>query len=465
MKTNHRRLLGELDRRRTDEANHHRLLGELDRRRLLRYLGNAALALPFTRLIREDQLFGAVPSKRALFFYFPDGIIKERWHPTTTGTDFVLPPMTAALQSVRDDILMLRNVNYATEGSHEGGAAYCLSGVKDQNGGVTLDTFLGDRFKNNVILPVARLGVGANFQSGKQVSYFAPGAASPVEDNPSKAFYNIFGGSAGSVDPATKGKLLAAEMSILDLCMGDIKGLQNKLGAVEKSKLDVHLEALRELERRVQSSASDPVAGSCTKTVDMRGITFPAQDYQYPPVPHKNEYFGTIGDIMTDLAVQVFACGVSNVLFFQWSHPVSPTVLNFPGGPGLGRGHHDISHYGDLNGSGAAEFIQAQSWYMGRFAQLLGRLKAIKEGDQSVLYNTAALALTEIADSNLHDFNNVGLVLAGQAGGQWSTGRCIDGAGASHNKVLVAMLQAMGLPDTTYGDPKLGSGALPGLNS
>ena len=124
-----------------------------------------------------------------------------------------------------------------------------------------------------------------------------------------------------------------------------------------------------------------------------------------------------------------------------------------------------MSHYGDLNGTGATEFIKAQAWYMGRFAKLIGKLKAVKEGDQNLLYNTAAMAATEIADANLHDFHNVGLVLAGQAGGAWTTGRCIDGNAASHNQVLVSILQAMGLPDTTYGDPKLGSGPLPGLKA
>jgi hypothetical protein len=439
------------------------LHAELDRRRLLRYLGNAALALPFTRVLLEERLFGATPAKRALLFYFPDGIIKERWHPTSTGKDFKFQPMTAPLEKVRDDVILLKNVNYATEGSHEGGAAYILSGVRGFNGGISLDTWLGEKFKANVALPVVRLGVGANFQTGSHISYFAPGSASPIEDNPAKAFYNIFGGAAGPVDPVAKNKLLAAEMSILDLCMNDIKGLQTKLGSVEKQKLDVHLESLRELERRVQNAASGPVTAACTKEVDMRGLSFPQPDYNYPPEPHKNEHFGVIGDIMTDLAVQVLACGVSNVLYFQWSHPVSPTSFNFPGGTDQPRGHHDMSHYGDLNGSMAMDFVKAQAWYMDRLAKLLLRLKEIKEGDQSLLYHTAAMALTEIADSNLHDFKNVGLVLAGQAGGAWSTGRCVDGQGASHNQVLVAMLQAMGLPDMTFGDPALGRGPLPGL--
>jgi hypothetical protein len=435
---------------------------ELDRRRLLGHLGFAALALPFYRLIQEEQLFGATPAKRALFFYFPDGIIKERWHPTETGASFTLPPMTAPLSIVQDDILMLRGINSRATGSHEGGAAYSLTGTN--GGGVSIDTYLGEKLKANSAFPVVRLGVGTNYQDGAKISYFQPGSAAPIQDQPAMAFYEIFGKSNTPMDPTAQAKLLAAEKSILDYCKNDISALQKKLGSTEKVKLDTHLESLRELERRIQDASSGRVvSNSCTREVDMRGLTFPAEDNNYPKAHHKNESYAVIGDIMIDLMVQAFACGVTNVGYLQWSRPVSPTVFNFPNGIDVARGHHDISHYGDLNGSGAADFIKAQQWYMTRLATLIQRLKAVKEGDQSMLQNTAIMAFTEIADANLHDFNNMGLVLAGQAGGNWKTGRVVDGKGASQNQVLVSILQAFGLPDISYGDASLGTGAVAGL--
>jgi hypothetical protein len=432
---------------------------ELDRRRLLGHLGFAALALPFYRVIQEEQLFGATPAKRALFFYFPDGIIKERWHPTETGSTFTLPPMTSPLSVVKDDILMLRGVNSRATGSHEGGAAYSLTGTN--GGGLSIDTYLGEKLKADSLRPVVRLGVGSNFQDGAKISYFAPGSAAPIQDNPTLAFTEIFGKSTTPLDPAAQAKLLAGEKSILDFCMNDISGLQKKLGNIEKTKLQAHLDSLRELERRVQGASSGkPVSTSCTREVDMRGLTFPENDSNYPKAHHKNETYAVIGDIMIDLMVQSLACGVSNVGFLQWSRPVSPTVFNFPNGIDVARGHHDISHYGDLNGSGAADFIKAQQWYMTRLAELIKRLKIIKEGDQSMLQNTALMAFTEIADANLHDFSNVGLVLAGQAGGNWRTGRAIDAAGASHNQVLVSILQAFGLSNNSFGDAALGTGPI-----
>jgi hypothetical protein len=435
---------------------------ELDRRRLLGHLGFAAVALPFFRLMQEEQLFGATPAKRALFFYFPDGIIKDRWHPTETGPNFTLPPMTAPLSIVKDDILMLRGVNSKATGSHEGGAAYSLTGTN--GGGISLDTYLGEKLKSNSLLPVVRLGVGSNYQDGAKISYFAPGSAAPIQDNPTLAFMEIFGKSSTPLDSTAQAKLLAGEKSILDFCMNDIAGLQKKLGNIEKNKLDAHLESLRELERRIQGSAAGkPISTSCTKDVDMRGYSFPENDTNYPKAHHKNEAYAVIGDIMIDMMVQALACGVTNVGFLQWSRPVSPTVFDFPNGIAVARGHHDISHYGDLNGSGAADFIKAQEWYMTRLAELIKRLKNTKEGDQTMLQNTALMAFTEIADANLHDFNNVAMILAGQAGGNWKTGRVIDTMGASHNQVLVSMLQAFGLPGNSFGDASFGTGPIAGL--
>jgi hypothetical protein len=48
-----------------------------------------------------SMAFAAEPPRRAIFVYFPDGMRPEHWHPPTTGTDFILPRMTAPLERVR----------------------------------------------------------------------------------------------------------------------------------------------------------------------------------------------------------------------------------------------------------------------------------------------------------------------------------------------------------------------------
>jgi len=85
----------------------------------------------------------------------------------------------------------------------------------------------------------------------------------------------------------------------------------------------------------------------------------------------------------------------------------------------------------------------------------------VSEGDKNLLYNSVAMAFSELGDPGAHLMDNVGLVFAGQAGGKIKTGQAIDATGKDQSNALVSVLQAMGLPDSTYGNG--GSGPIPGL--
>ena len=84
---------------------------------------------------------------------------------------------------------------------------------------------------------------------------------------------------------------------------------------------------------------------------DSKGITA-ENESAYPPTHQRNELYGRISSIMTDIMVEALHCGVTKVGLLQWSHAVSPTRFDFTDGPNLSRGHHDMSHYGgDENGT------------------------------------------------------------------------------------------------------------------
>ena len=223
---------------------------------------------------------------------------------------------------------------------------------------------------------------------------------------------------------------------------------------IEKTKLELHVESVRELERRTQitidSETATPggSAATCNKAIDFRGLKIPDNETVFPPTVLKNENFNLVCDIQIDIAVQAMACGITNVVLFQLSHPVSPLNMDFPGGPSISRFHHDISHFG----SSGDDHAKCQAYFMGKYAKILNSMKAIKEGDKTLLYNGITLAVTEIGHSDHHSLSNVGIVLGGQAGGMVKTGRAIDAAGASHGQTLIAILQAMGVQENKFGE-------------
>jgi hypothetical protein len=100
-------------------------------------------------------------------------------------------------------------------------------------------------------------------------------------------------------------------------------------------------------------------------------------------------------------------------------------------------------------------------WYMEQFAYLLSRLDAIQEGEGTMLDNTVVLLASEITQGNTHSHVDAPFLLAGSGGGYFKTGRHLNFAGdIPHNNLLVSIMNAMGLPATTFGDPEFCSGPL-----
>lgn len=456
---------------------------EISRRNLLRFLGNSAVALPFMRTLLETQAFGQSMQKRAVIFYWPNGTQQSEFHPDTVGSNFVLKKITKPLESVRSDIIIPKGINYKTGGSHEHGMNYCLTGwgTIRENGeekirpDKSIDTVLGEHLGQNSAEKVLRLGAAA--MKGDHTlrdyfnwaSYLGRNQHSYVEDNPTKSFNSLF----GTPEPPTDGRVglsKAMRKSVLDASLSDLKGLQNAIGSIEKEKLDMHVESVFELERRLSVVGPDTTNPACTKSL-RNTRTFGPDDYQ---AARSTEAYGDVVDLNIEIALQAMACGVRNVIYIQNSQCVS--LRNFTGGmpsANASQGnHHELSHYGsDLRPDvprdvKEKQYTDIQAWYMTKLAKLLEGMKSIKEGDKSVLYNSGVLALSEFGNANEHGMNNVGIILAGQAGGYFKTGQCVDvGRDVYHNRLLVSFMQAFGVAGETFGDPEGGKGSLASLRS
>ena len=92
---------------------------------------------------------------------------------------------------------------------------------------------------------------------------------------------------------------------------------------------------------------------------------------------------------------------------------------------------------------------------------MIQAMKQIPEGDGTMFDNTVILRWNELARGNAHDFENMPYLLAGRCGGYFNTGRHLQYGGASHNDLLVSLLNAMDVPDQTFGVPEYCTGPLP----
>ncbi|MEM9461943.1 MAG: DUF1552 domain-containing protein [Myxococcota bacterium] len=432
------------------------------RRSFLQMLGAAGVASPLALTLgRKAQ--AAPGDVKVMFCYMPDGVIPDLWHPTGGTTGFSLPEMTAPLEPVKDDLVFVRGLKmYAGGGTHEGGIAKLLTGVGD----LSLDIFLGEQIGDGTPHKSVQLGVASNFQNGAgSISYI--GANQPVapDDNPLNAFERLFGdlGQPDTPEPMGPDWERLRSTSVIDRSIDDLERMRNRLGMVEREKLDIHLDALREVEGQIKGT----LTGSCDQVVwNTEGFTVSESD-TYPKTFEKEEHFATVSKLQMDLAVLALSCGVTRVGSLMWSHAVSPTRL---ADLGANAANHDSSHYGaDHSGPLAQDFITYKRFYCEQLAYLVQQMAAMPDGDGSLLDNTILFMGTDINDGNLHDHNDMPFVLAGRAGGQLTTGRSLDYRGTSggedeaHTKLLVSIANMAGVPIDEFGYTGHGTGPLPGL--
>src|SRR5205807_2613076 len=138
------------------------------------------------------------------------------------------------------------------------------------------------------------------------ISFIGPAQELKPDDNPLNVFSRVFGGAALGTPgmPGMNGPDLAARQkkSILDAIQGDLTSLQAKLGNAEKSRLDLHMQSLRDVEMRATAVAPTMMGGAgggaCnTAGFNKGGFTIPAMDDQYPKTYEKEANFVTIGDL------------------------------------------------------------------------------------------------------------------------------------------------------------------------
>lgn len=441
----------------------------LSRRRLMKGFGAAAIALPFLNLLRPGKTSAAGVAKRIIFFYFPDGVPgpsqngePSLWHPTGSESNFELPSALSPLLPFKNDCVFFRGLSMGSTdaGSHPGGAKKLLTAV-DGGNGESIDQYLARTVGASASWRHLYLGAMANQNNAsgdKHISYPSAGQSITPEDNPRKAFDNLFGsiaggGSSPQVDPA--------KATIIDNVIGDVETLRAQLGSIEKSKLDLHLESLREVEKRIKSGGVVPTATCDNPSVNTTNFT----DGEL----YKDDKFPGILKSQIDLMVLAMACGLTKVGVIQGSIHTSELIMSrFPGtdmyAPNFDMRSHQASHYGASHDLAKAEFkafVQQRTWWVAQFAYLLDELKKRPEDNGSMLDNSLVVLCTEVCDGNTHLHDDMPFILAGRGGGSISTGRLLQYGYERHGKLFVSLANAMGGGLSSFGDSS--SGPLPGL--
>lgn len=452
------------------------------RRGFMKALGGAALALPFYELLRrgERRAQAGGVAKRIIFFYFPDGVgiptnngdLSQNFHPAGSETNFQLSkqlePLATAIpgKSYKDACVYLRGVGMwgSDTGNHPAGARKLLTG-RNAGDGQSIDQLLAGTVGASA--PWHHLYLGAmatkdGTDSSKCLVY-PDGSGNPITpiDDPKVAFSSLFGDAPGGGGQGTTGPD-PVQVSVIDGVLDDMKRLQGQLGSVEKSKLDVHLDALREVEKRIKAPGMTAPSASCAS---------PALDPVSDADLKDESRFPEVLRAQMDLMVLAMACGLTKVGTLQASHHTADlNMALFPGtemaalNPN-GMRSHEASHYGSTGDQKFTAFVSQVRWWVAQYAYLLDRLASTPEpgGGGTMLDSSLVMLCTEVSDGNTHSHDNMPFVLGGGAGGAIKPGRLLQYDNQPHANLLLALAHAMGQPLGGFGENS--SGPLPGLLS
>ncbi len=439
---------------------------DLTRRNFLRAAGGAAVALPLLSSLRAGAAVETFP-KRLVLMYTPNGVIPDAWWPrnATSETAFDLNTIHAPLAAFRDRLLFLGGVdltitNSGPGGLHQRGIGGLFTGQQLQSGdlfidgcgqtagwanGISVDQQAAKTLAVGTPITSLELGVRAteNDVQGR-IAYAGPGAPLPPMNNPSDVFTRLFSGFGQNSDQVAE--LQARRQSVLDTVQSQFKSISARVSSEDQQKLAAHLSLVRDLETRMAITSNGSAA-----------CVAPA----VPPLldPTSEDDMPTIAGLHLDMLATAFACDLTRIASFQIS--TSLNHIRYPWLNSLGEGHA-LSHEGPSDPDAHLELVTRQTWHAQMLANFLTRLSQIPEGSGTVLDNTLVLWGNEVSEGDTHSHLNMPFVMAG-GGWYFRTGRYVQYQSASHNDLLVSVLNAMGDNSTTFGQADTCHGPLANL--
>lgn len=428
----------------------------LGRRMVLRGLGSA-LVLP---------MLGSLPSvagastaarspKRLSIFYLPNGMRMDSFRPKSVGADYEMSTILEPLAPWKEQFSVVtglahNNANALGDpgGAHGRSCAAYLTGAhpkptegSDLYCGVSMDQLAASRIGATTPFPSLELGIEPSSLLGScdigfsctytnTISWRTPTQALPVMVNPRDVFERLFGDTAG-LDEQSRTAQFNRRSSILDYVQRDAKRLATRLARNDQYKLDQYLNAVREVERRIQQLNEKDIAPSSAEFVLPAGIP---------------EDFQTHVRLMIDLQVLAMQTDLTRVSTFMLGRELSnrayPEI-------GVADSHHSLSHHGG-DTEKLRKLIKISRFHWQQFGYLLQKLADTPEGEGSLLDSTLVMAGASLGESNDHDCMDLPALIAGRGIASGRHFALPDHTPMSN--LMLTLLQKLGLPIEAFGD-------------
>ena len=429
----------------------------LPRRTVLRGIG-ATLALPLldgmvpafastrSAAVQRPMRLGAV--------YAPNGMNMWDWTPQGDGESLELTPILQPLAPVRDSVVVVSGLDnnaayrlpHETGGDHSRCSAAFLTGAHprqtegaDLECGISMDQVAAREFREHTQLGSLELAMEANDMAGGcehgyscsytgTISWASPKTALPMENDPRAVFERLFGVS-GSTDPVARLARIKQERSIIDMVNERLHQLQRGLSAADRLKVTEYVDAVRDVERRIQRTEEQSAQSELPALEQPAGVP---------------ETYEEHADLMFELWLLAWQTDLTRVATLMLGREKS--TRSYPE-IGVPTPHHPLSHHQNRPEK-LVMLTRLNTFHMGLFARFLEKLQSTSDGDGSLLDNAMIVYGSGMSNPDMHLPLDVPMLLAGGVKG----GRHIRVADKPMANLYLTVLDKMGVRVERFGD-------------
>lgn len=409
----------------------------LSRRTVLKGAG-ASIALPLLdAMIPAGTALAktaAVPKPRLGFVYFPHGAVQKYWTPDGVGRDFKFSPILKPLEPLRDYVTVvsgLRNKGGESSDPHGIVEVTWLSCVHPQDrdvktdAGTTADQLAARHIGQETPLPSLEL-CG---EPGGTTCYHTPAQPLPMEGNPRKVFYSMFGEGDSNEE---RRAIIQSEGSLLDYAQEATASLKRELDPADRAVVSDYLDSVREIERRVQKLK---VASASFGNLPNAPLGAP-------------DDFTELLDVQFEMMALAWQTNQTRVTTLRMAREATMRVYNMVN---VTEAFHPLSHHGEKEDA-FQKLLRIQAYHTVRVAKFANRLRSMKEGNGTVLDNSVILFGSNMANSDRHNQDPIPQLILGKGGGIKGGQHLHYPQDTPHSNILVTVVQKAGAPVQKIGD-------------
>jgi hypothetical protein len=308
---------------------------------------------------------------------------------------------------------------------------------------VSMDQIAAAEFAKQTQLASLELGIESNAMLGacdggascaytNTIAWRTPTTPLPIENDPRAVFERLFG-TTGSTDARARLDRIKRDKSILDFVGTEVGRLGRALGPNDKTKIDEYLEAVRDVERRIQMAEQQ----------NTRELPVVEQ-----PVGVPSDY-ADHAKLMMDLLALAYQTDLTRISTFMMAREISnrayPEI-------GISDSHHPLSHHQDKPAN-LERLHKINEYHFQQFAYLVEKLSAVQEGDGTILDKSLFMYGAPISDSNTHFHEDLPIALvAGKATGIKGDRYVRNPKGTPIANLFTTLLDKLGVPVDKFGD-------------